>query len=50
LVSKLLIELAKARLSGKRLTDLIATLQDPHDSKSIGSKFWPPMLRPTALR
>lgn len=33
LVSKLLVELAKARLTGKRLTDLIATLQDPHDSQ-----------------
>ncbi|PZV09959.1 MAG: phosphomannomutase/phosphoglucomutase [Leptolyngbya sp.] len=33
LVSKLLVELAKARLTGRRLTDLIATLQDPHDSQ-----------------
>ncbi|MGB3311638.1 MAG: phosphomannomutase/phosphoglucomutase [Nodosilinea sp.] len=33
LVSKLLVELAKARLAGKRFSDLIATLQDPHDSQ-----------------
>ncbi|MGB3203249.1 MAG: phosphomannomutase/phosphoglucomutase [Nodosilinea sp.] len=33
LVSKLLVELAKARLVGQRLSDLIATLQDPHDSQ-----------------
>ncbi|PSR17351.1 phosphomannomutase/phosphoglucomutase [filamentous cyanobacterium CCP3] len=39
LVSKLLIELAKARLSGQRLTDLIATLQDPHDSQEYRLKI-----------
>lgn len=33
LVSKLLVELAKARLVGQRLSDLIATLQDPYDSQ-----------------
>jgi phosphomannomutase len=39
LVSKLLVELAKARLSGKRLSDLIAPLQDPHDSQEYRLKI-----------
>jgi phosphomannomutase len=39
LVSKLLIELAKSRLAGKRLTDLIANLQEPVESKEIRIKI-----------
>ncbi len=39
LVSKLLIELAKSRLSGKRLTDLIANLQEPVESKELRIKI-----------
>jgi len=35
LVSKLLIELAKSKLSGKSLTDLIATLQEPAESQEF---------------
>ena len=35
LVSKLLIELAKSRLTGKLLTDLIANLQEPVESKEF---------------
>ncbi|WP_081972788.1 phosphomannomutase/phosphoglucomutase [Leptolyngbya sp. KIOST-1] len=42
LVSKLLIELAKARRSGKRLTDLIASLQDPHTSQEYRLKILAP--------
>ncbi|MBE9160239.1 phosphomannomutase/phosphoglucomutase [Nodosilinea sp. LEGE 06152] len=42
LVSKLLVELAKARLAGQRLTDLIATLQDPHDSQEYRLKVLAP--------
>ncbi|MGG6241296.1 phosphomannomutase/phosphoglucomutase [Nodosilinea sp. AN01ver1] len=42
LVSKLLVELAKARRSGQRLTDLIATLQDPHDSQEYRLKILAP--------
>ncbi|PSN78341.1 phosphomannomutase/phosphoglucomutase, partial [filamentous cyanobacterium CCP4] len=42
LVSKLLVELAKARLVGKRLSDLIATLQDPHDSQEYRLKILAP--------
>lgn len=39
LVSKLLIELANCKRSGKRLTDLIATLQDPKESQEIRLKI-----------
>jgi phosphomannomutase len=39
LVSKLLIELAKARLVGKFLTDLIANLQEPVESKELRIKI-----------
>jgi phosphomannomutase len=39
LVSKLLIELAKSRLAGKRLTDLIANLQEPIESKELRIKI-----------
>jgi phosphomannomutase len=39
LVSKLLIELAKARLAGKFLTDLIANLQEPFESKELRIKI-----------
>jgi phosphomannomutase len=39
LVSKLLIELAKARLAGKFLTDLIANLQEPIESKEVRIKI-----------
>jgi phosphomannomutase len=39
LVSKLLIELAKARLAGKFLTDLIANLQEPVASKELRIKI-----------
>lgn len=39
LVSKLLVELAKARLNGTRLADLIAPLQDPHDSQEYRLKI-----------
>ena len=42
LVSKLLVELAKARLSGNHITDLIATLQDPHDSQEYRLKILAP--------
>jgi phosphomannomutase len=39
LVSKLLIELAKSRLAGKFLTDLIANLQEPVESKELRIKI-----------
>ena len=39
LVSKLLIELAKSKLAGKRLTDLIDNLQEPVESKEIRIKI-----------
>ncbi len=39
LVSKLLIELAKSRLAGKSLTDLIANLQEPIESKELRIKI-----------
>jgi phosphomannomutase len=39
LVSKLLIELARARLAGKFLTDLIANLQEPVESKELRIKI-----------
>lgn len=39
LVSKLLIELAKSRLTGKRLTDLIVNLQEPVESKELRIKI-----------
>jgi phosphomannomutase len=39
LVSKLLIELAKSRLVGKKLTDLIANLQEPVESKELRIKI-----------
>lgn len=35
LISKLLIELAKAKLAGKQLTDLISTLQEPVESEEF---------------
>jgi phosphomannomutase len=39
LVSKLLIELAKSKLSGKSLTDLIANLQEPAESEEFRIKM-----------
>jgi phosphomannomutase len=39
LVSKLLIELAKSRLAGKFLTDLIANLQEPVESQEFRIKI-----------
>lgn len=42
LVSKLLAELAKARLAGKRLTDLIANLQEPAESQEFRLKIREP--------
>ncbi|MBT9316093.1 phosphomannomutase/phosphoglucomutase [Leptothoe spongobia] len=39
LVSKLLIELAKANQSGRSLTDLIATLKEPQESREIRIKI-----------
>ncbi len=39
LVSKLLIELAKSRLAGKSLTDLIINLQEPIESKELRIKI-----------
>jgi phosphomannomutase len=38
LVSKLLVELAKAHQAGRRLTDLIATLQEPEESQEFRLK------------
>jgi phosphomannomutase len=42
LVSKLLGELAKARLAGNRLTDLIANLQEPAESQEFRLKILEP--------
>ncbi|MBD2256540.1 phosphomannomutase/phosphoglucomutase [Pseudanabaena sp. FACHB-2040] len=42
LVSKLLVELAKARLAGKRLTDLMAALQEPQESREVRLKIQMP--------
>ena len=42
LVSQLLAELAKARLAGKRLTDLIANLQEPAASQEFRLKILEP--------
>ena len=42
LVSRLLAELAKARLSGQRLTDLIANLQEPVESQEFRLKILEP--------
>ncbi len=39
LVSKLLIELAKSKLAGKSLTDLITNLQEPVESKELRIKI-----------
>jgi phosphomannomutase len=39
LVSKLLIELAKSKLAGKSLTDLIANLQEPIESQELRIKI-----------
>ncbi|WP_310489391.1 phosphomannomutase/phosphoglucomutase [Chamaesiphon sp. VAR_69_metabat_338] len=39
LVSKLLIELAKCKLAGKSLTDLIANLQEPVESQELRIKI-----------
>ena len=39
LVSKLLIELAKAKQAGRSLTDLIATLKEPKESREIRLKI-----------
>jgi phosphomannomutase len=39
LVSKLLIELAKSKLAGKSLTDLIAKLQEPVESQELRMKI-----------
>jgi phosphomannomutase len=39
LVSKLLIELAKSKLAGKSLTDLIANLQEPIESRELRIKI-----------
>jgi len=41
LVSKLLVELAKCKQSGKILTDLISTLQEPQESQEIRLKIKP---------
>lgn len=42
LVSKLLMELAKARLAGQQLTDRIANLQEPRESKEFRLKIQVP--------
>jgi len=42
LVSQLLAELAKARLAGKRLTDVIANLQEPAASQEFRLKILEP--------
>ncbi|MGA1408646.1 MAG: phosphomannomutase/phosphoglucomutase [Prochlorotrichaceae cyanobacterium] len=42
LVSKLLVELAKAQRSGQSLTDLIAPLQEPQESQEIRLKITTP--------
>lgn len=42
LVSKLLVELAKARLTGQRLTDLIASLQEPQEGQEVRLKIQVP--------
>ncbi len=42
LVSQLLVELAKTRLSGKQLTDLIAALQAPQESEEFRLKIQTP--------
>ncbi|MEA5447532.1 phosphomannomutase/phosphoglucomutase [Leptolyngbya sp. CCNP1308] len=42
LVSQLLVELAKARLCGNRLTDLIAPLQEPQESEEFRLKIKTP--------
>lgn len=42
LVSKLLMELAKARLAGQHLSDRIATLQEPQESKEFRLKIQMP--------
>jgi phosphomannomutase len=39
LVSKLLIELAKSKLAGKSLTDLVANLQEPIESQELRIKI-----------
>jgi phosphomannomutase len=39
LVSKLLVELAKSKLAGKNLTDLIANLQEPRESAEFRLKI-----------
>ncbi|PSB47836.1 phosphomannomutase/phosphoglucomutase [Chamaesiphon polymorphus CCALA 037] len=39
LVSKLLVELAKSKLAGKSLTDLIANLQEPVESQELRIKI-----------
>jgi phosphomannomutase len=39
LVSKLLIELAKSKLAGRSLTDLIANLQEPAESRELRLKI-----------
>ncbi|MEO1068682.1 MAG: phosphomannomutase/phosphoglucomutase [Cyanobacteria bacterium J06638_6] len=39
LVSQLLVELAKTRLAGRRLTDLIAPLQEPEESEEFRLKI-----------
>ncbi|WP_310424598.1 phosphomannomutase/phosphoglucomutase [Chamaesiphon sp. VAR_48_metabat_135_sub] len=39
LISKLLIELAKSKLAGKSLTDLIANLQEPVESQELRIKI-----------
>lgn len=39
LLSKLLIELARARLAGRQLTNLIATLQEPQESQEFRLKI-----------
>ncbi|MEM1279286.1 MAG: phosphomannomutase/phosphoglucomutase [Cyanobacteria bacterium P01_H01_bin.152] len=49
LVSKLLAELPKARLAGQRLTDLIATLQEPQESGEFRLKIQVPDFKPYGM-
>ncbi|NEO85728.1 MAG: phosphomannomutase/phosphoglucomutase [Spirulina sp. SIO3F2] len=46
LISKLLIELAKAKQAGQSLTDLIATLQEPAESREVRIKIQTPDFKP----
>ena len=46
LVSQLLVELAKTHLAGQRLTDLIAHLQEPQESREFRLKIQTPDFKP----